>query len=160
MALTGLVDNTRFLRTDKPQQIQGVNYGNGKLVINGRYDYQPLNSLTYDDETTQICNTNFVSNYARKKYDVNSGTISLLENRFYTVRITGNTTFVLPTPKNKGINNEIIVSIRYEGGAVDFGTDLFIDGDAPKLTRGSFNLYYDFDPLQNKWVVGMLGGGG
>lgn len=160
MALTGFVDNTRFFRMDKPQQIQGVNYGSGKLVINGRYDYQPLNGVVYDDESQQISNTSFVSDYARKKYDANSGTVSLVENRFYTVKITGNTTFVLPTPKNKTINNEIMVTIQYESGTVNFGTDLFIDGDAPKLTRGQFNLYYDFDPLQNKWVAGMLGGGG
>ena len=159
MALTGFVDNTRFLRMDKPQQIQGVNYGSGKLVINGRYDYQPLNGVVYDDESHQISNTSFVSDYARKKYVANSGTVSLVENRFYTVKITGNTTFVLPTPKNKTINNEIMVTIQYESGTVNFGTDLFIDGDAPKLTRGQFNLYYDFDPLQNKWAAGMLGGG-
>ena len=65
MALTGLVDNTRFLRTDKPKQIQGVNYGNGKLVINGRYDYQPLNEVPYDDETHQISNTRFVIMHAK-----------------------------------------------------------------------------------------------
>ena len=156
MALTGFDDNIKYLRSDKPQHIQGANYGNGKLVINGRYDYQPLNEVSYDDETQQISNTRFVSDYARKKYDVNSGTVSLAENRFYTATIIGNTSFVLPTPKNKNLNNEIIVTIQYEGGLVDFGTDLFIDGDTPKLTRGSFNLYYDFDPLQNKWVCGVI----
>ena len=107
MALTGLVDNQRFLRTDKPALINGVNYGDGKLIINGRYDYQPLNGLVWDDETNQICNTEFVTDYSRKIYEVNSGTITLIENRAYKILIDKDTTFVLPIPKNKNINKHM-----------------------------------------------------
>lgn len=156
MALTGLVDNQRFLRTDKPALINGVNYGDGKLIINGRYDYQPLNGLVWDDETNQICNTEFVTDYSRKIYEVNSGTITLIENRVYKILIDKDTTFVLPIPKNKNINNEIMVTIYYTMGTVDFGSDTFFDGEVPSFSNGNYNIYYDFDPLQDKWVAGVL----
>lgn len=156
MALTGLVDNTRYLRSDKPQLIQGANYSNGKLVINGRYDYQPVYGLNWEDAGPQLCNTSFVSNYSRKKYVETTGTINLVENRFYMVSITGDTTFVLPIPKNKNINNEIMVTIYYTSGTVNFGLDTFFDGEVPILAVGNYNLYYDFDPLQDKWVAGVL----
>lgn len=155
MALTGLVDNTKYLRSDKPQYIQGANYGNGRLVINGRYDYQPLDGLNWDDESNQVCNTVFVSNYRRKKYD-GKNSISLVENRFYSLIIDSDTTITLPDPKNKSINNEILVFITYSGGSINYGTDLFFDGDIPKPSIGNYNLYYDFDPLQDKWVAGIL----
>ena len=157
MALTGLVDNTKYLRTDKPQLIQGANYGNGKLVINGRYDYQPLHGLNWDDESTQVCNTNFVSNYARKKYAATTGTINLVENRFYSVSISGNTTFVIPTPKNKNINNEIMITIHYTGGTVNFGTNVALNGMSQNLSPNNYyNLYYDYDCINNVWAFGVI----
>ena len=159
MALTGFDDNIKYLRSDKPQHIQGANYGNGRLVINGRYDYQPLDGLNWADESKQVCNTAFVSNYARKKFD-GKNSISLIENRFYSLVIDSDTMITLPNPKNKNVNNEIMVFITYRGGSINYGTDLFFDGDIPKLNVGNYNLYYDFDPLQGKWVAGILGGGG
>lgn len=155
MALTGFDDNIKYLRSDKPQHIQGVNYGNGKLVINGRYDYQPLDGLNWADESNQVCNTAFVSNYVRKKYD-GKNSISLIETRFYSLLIDSDTMITLPNPKNKNVNNEIMVFITYRGGSINYGTDLFFDGDIPKLNVGNYNLYYDFDPLQDKWVAGLM----
>lgn len=159
MALTGLIDNTKFLRTDKNYLIQGANYGSGKLVIDGRYDYQPLNGLSWDDETAQICNTNFVANYSRRIYEVADGSVALVENQVYSILINSDTTFVLPQPKNKAINNEIMVMIKHTGGSVNYGTDLYIDGEKPVLDYYS-TIYYDYDPLRNNWVVGSLSSGG
>ena len=62
----------------------------------------------------------------------------------------------LPNPKNKNVNNEIMVFITYRGGSINYGTDLFFDGDIPKLNVGNYNLYYDFDPFQGKWVAGLM----
>ena len=49
-----------------------------------------------------------------------------------------------------------MVTIYYTMGTVDFGSDTFFDGEVPSLSNGNYNIYYDFDPLQDKWVAGVL----
>lgn len=150
MALTGLVDNTKFLRSDKSQVIQGVNYGNGKLLINGRYDYQPNEAIDRFDKTTHLATTNFVSMVETPHIESN-GSVNLKTNTSYSITTNNNTSISLPNP-DIGINNEILVFLDYNGGALNFGTDLFVDAEIPTLIVGKYLVIYDYNPNLNRWL--------
>ena len=150
MALTGLVDNTKYLRSDKSQVIRGANYGNGKLVFNGRYEYQPNAVIDRFDKTTQLATTNFVSMIETPHVEV-SGSVYLKTNTSYSLTVNTNATISLPNP-DSGINNEILVFLDYNGGTLNFGTDLFVDAEIPTLIEGKYLVIYDYNPNLNKWL--------
>lgn len=158
MALTGLFDNDKFIRTDKPIKITGDTYVSG-VYVNGRFDYAPLIQIDRLDETTQLATTEFTANHSKRRYN-GSNSVTLTENRYYTLTISSNTVISLPNPEDKTVNNEIMVSFVYQGGSVNLGTDLFLDGITPVFSaetpRGT--IYYDYDPNLNKWFCGVLFG--
>lgn len=156
MALTGLIDNTKFIRLSKPATITGASYADDKLVTEGRYIYQPLQPLDPLDESSQIATTKFVSDYRQKRIDANVS-IVLETNRYYTLTVNQNTTLTLPPPQ-ENTNNEIVVDVVWVSGTLNYGTDYFLDEDAVSFgtnnTRGT--IYYDYNPQLKKWGCGIV----
>ena len=88
---------------------------------------------------------------------VKSGTIALAVNKIYTLAISGNTTFILPTPSNKSVFNQIKIMMKVTGTPiVNFGTNYFFNREKPEIKDGSYDLYFDYDNNLNVWVAGAL----
>ena len=156
MALTGLVDNTKYLRSDKSQVIRGANYGNGKLVFNGRYEYQPNTVIDRFDKTTQLATTNFVSMVETPHVEV-SGSVYLKTNTSYSLTVNTNATISLPNPDSR-INNEILVFLDYNGGTLHYDNEAtlyLIDNNIlpvikPQLEGYDFVTYENFKAQYKK----------
>lgn len=157
MALTGLIDNTAYIRTDKPAQITGSVFGNGRLSINGAYNYKPIYGVSTIDDSTQVATTKFVSE-AKPFSQQLTDKFELETNRFYHLKISNDTTIVLPQPTVIWVNNEIVVQYEWVSGVLNVGTDWFLDGETPVFdTAHRFgSLYFDFNPMRNKWGCGVV----
>lgn len=86
-----------------------------------------------------------------------SSTINLATNTIYTLTLTGDVTFVLPTPTT-GKFNQIEVQL-YMGTVynIDFGTSYYFNKDAPDVSEsGYYSIIYEYDWLQSNWIVGAI----
>ena len=85
-----------------------------------------------------------------------SGTIQLQAGGIYKGILTGNTTFVLPQITDTSLFAQITVQLQIANEIdVDFGTDLYL-GAAPSGSAGNYNVFYEYDSIEQKWAVGSL----
>lgn len=85
-----------------------------------------------------------------------SGTISLQTNKIYRVTLNGNTTFSLPSSVNNSIFNQILVQVNITSSlTINFGTTKYFD-EEPEIEQGYCNLIFEYDSIQQAWVVGLL----
>ena len=89
-----------------------------------------------------------------------SGTVALEVNKIYTMEITADTTFSLPTEVNTSFFNQIKVMAKIVGTPViTWGTTYFVNKEAPELEEGVYDLYFDYDNHLAGWVVGAISKG-
>lgn len=85
-----------------------------------------------------------------------SGSIELAAGGIYKGVLTGNTTFVLPQLTDKSLFAQITIQLQIMGDiTVDWGTNLYL-GAEPTFSEGSYNVFYEYDALEEKWAVGSL----
>lgn len=85
-----------------------------------------------------------------------SGSIELAAGGIYKGVLTGNTTFVLPQLTDNSLFAQITIQLQITGDiTVDWGTNLYL-GAEPTVSEGSYNVFYEYDALEEKWAVGSL----
>ena len=86
-----------------------------------------------------------------------SGNISLASGGIYTLTLSGNTTFVLPTPEDKTLLNQILVQLNITAASItiNWGTTNYFSGQ-PSTSLGNSNIIFEYDALMNSWVVGQV----
>lgn len=86
-----------------------------------------------------------------------SGNISLASGGIYTLTLSGNTTFVLPTPEDKTLLNQILVQLNITAApiTINWGTTNYFSGQ-PSTNLGNSNIIFEYDALMNSWVVGQV----
>ena len=89
-----------------------------------------------------------------------AGTIALEANKIYTMSISDNVVFSLPTSVNSIYFNQIKVMAKITGTPViTWGTTYFMNKSAPELEEGAYDFYFDYDPNLAGWVVGAISKG-
>lgn len=85
-----------------------------------------------------------------------SGSIELAAGGIYKGVLTGDTTFVLPQLTDNSLFAQITIQLQITGDiTVDWGTNLYL-GAEPTFSEGSYNVFYEYDALEEKWAVGSL----
>lgn len=85
-----------------------------------------------------------------------SGSISLETNKVYTVTLSGNAAFTLPSTVDDTIFNQIFVQAQItQSITLDLGTANYL-GEEPSLEAGDYNIVYEYDNNNSAWFVGAL----
>lgn len=110
-----------------------------------------------DRDLGNITNTDYINKIKIKTLNYSS-TISLETNTVNVLTLTNNVEFVLPTPSDLSITNQIAVHIYMANVyTITYGTSIYFTGDAPDISEpGYYDLLYEYDPISNLWVVGVL----
>lgn len=76
----------------------------------------------------------------------------------YTMAISGNITFVLPTITDNTKHYEILINASFSSASltITWGTTYFFNGTAPTIAVGNFNIIYEWDNLSSHWVCGII----
>ena len=76
----------------------------------------------------------------------------------YTMAITANTTFVLPTISDNTKHYEILINASFSSASltITWGTTFFFNGTAPTIGIGTYNIIYEWDNLSSHWVCGII----
>jgi hypothetical protein len=105
----------------------------------------------------------FMFNFAEpenKKINVlgTSGTIALKDNSINTITPTGAVTFTLPTITNNNKFHQILVQVDMATVyTIDFGTTCYFNDKTPSLSSiGMYDLIYEYDRVNEKWVCGAM----
>ena len=90
-----------------------------------------------------------------------SGTIILEDNTKRTINVSGNVTFVLPTITDTSIDHQIKIQITMlTAYSIDLGlgsTAHWLTETDPDLSEaGKYNLYYEYDKVNQYWRAGVL----
>lgn len=87
-----------------------------------------------------------------------AGTIPLKMDTMYLMNVEGATTFSLPTPVNASAYHQIKVMVKTGADfSINFGTAVYFGCAKPYVRPNSYyDLYFDWDGLQNSWVVGAV----
>lgn len=89
-----------------------------------------------------------------------SGVVNLNTTNIYTMVIDGDTSFVLPTDMDTRFYNQIQLSVQIIGRpAVDWGTDIRFNREPIEIDPGFYDFHFDYDNLQQAWVVGYMSKG-
>jgi hypothetical protein len=99
--------------------------------------------------------TNFVK---QNIITLTSNTPTLEAGKVYTMTPTGNVTITLAQPDDTTILNQIILQLNLTSvRTINVGTTYYINKKAPNLSAtGSYNLIWEWDKANSKWVCGLL----
>ena len=86
-----------------------------------------------------------------------SGNISLAAGGLYTMTLSDNTVFTLPTPEDTTMFNQIMLQLHITNASatIDWGTTVYFQAE-PTIAEGFYNIVWEYDVLQGAWVVGQL----
>lgn len=86
-----------------------------------------------------------------------SGDITLASGGLYTLTLSGDANFILPTPQDKSLLNQILVQLDITAGTitVNWGTTHYFSG-TPTTSLGHYNIIWEYDNLIDAWVVGQI----
>lgn len=86
-----------------------------------------------------------------------SGTIGLAAGGIYTMTMTGDTNFTLPTPEDTSNLNQILLQLQIAVGSLNigWGTEHYFN-EAPINEIGNYNVMWEYDVLLSSWVVGQI----
>ena len=89
--------------------------------------------------------------------ELTSGSIPLESSGIYTMTMTGNTTFVMPSNIDTSMFNQILVQLHIAADnlTIDWGTTKYFSG-SPMVAQGYYNMIWEYDKLQNAWIVGQV----
>lgn len=99
-----------------------------------------------------------ISSYAQPIVNLTatSGTVSLQTNKIYTITVTGSTTFSLPGAV-QGVFNQIKIMMKVNGTpSITWGTNTYLNKSKPTIEAGNYDIYYDWDNIQNAWYCGIM----
>lgn len=93
-----------------------------------------------------------------------SGTIALSDNSINSITPTASVTFTLPTVTDNTTFHQILVQAKLTNNvyisAGRIGTTYYFSKEAPAFdTSGLYNIYYEFDNVEQVWVCGVLSKG-
>lgn len=146
MSLTGLYKIRKFTRTDYDETLTGT-------VL-----YEPVSGINHLDNSAQLSTTSFAVRYSTPITTITQtgGQIQLWENNIYTVTISSNTTFVLPTPTDTSVKNVIKLYLHYTDASrtILWGTSYFTANRPITLDAGHYIVYYEW--VGSNWSVGTL----
>lgn len=99
--------------------------------------------------------TNFVK---QEIVTLSTNTPTLEAGKVYSMTPTGNVTITLAEPDDSTILNQIILQLNMPTiRTINVGTTYYINKKAPNLsTTGSYNLIWEWDKANSKWVCGLL----
>lgn len=99
--------------------------------------------------------TNFVK---QEIVTLSTNTPTLEAGKVYSMTPTGNVTITLAEPDDASILNQIILQLNMTTlRTINVGTTYYINKKAPNLsTTGSYNLIWEWDKANSKWVCGLL----
>lgn len=85
-----------------------------------------------------------------------SGTIALETNKVYKINLTGNTIFTLPSTVDNTIFNQILIQLNISSDInLNLGTTKYFN-EEPEISQGYCDLIYEYDSIQEAWVVGLI----
>ena len=114
-----------------------------------------------EEKADSYADKTYVTNYQPELISLSqtSGNISLAINKIYSISISGTTTFILPTP-SQGKFNQIKLMMKVTGTpTINWGTTYFFNKATPEIEAGSYDVYYDYNNLDNVWVCGVISKG-
>ncbi|MBR6515436.1 MAG: hypothetical protein IKT40_01125 [Bacilli bacterium] len=92
--------------------------------------------------------------------DKTGGEIALETNKIYNCVINTDTLFKFPAIVGTLIHNQIKVMVKVEEDVnIDFETSYYFNKIKPTLTKGFYDVYFDYDNLLNAWVCGAISKG-
>lgn len=85
------------------------------------------------------------------------GTVNLISGAIYKGQITGSVSFVLPTPEDDSLLNQILIQLTVgSGGSVtNWGTTNYMI-EEPTDEEGKYDIIYEYDALSHQWFVGQV----
>lgn len=135
------------------EQISDKVQDNMSTILNEKQDKLTAgNGITILDNVISAIETNKSIDPIVSTFD----TINLSSNKVYKITLNGNTTFVLPSISDNTIFNQILLQVYISGSiTINFGTTKYFN-EAPDVEEGYCNIIYEYDSIQNAWVVGLL----
>jgi len=100
-----------------------------------------------------------LTNYIKQNIvTLTSNTPTLEAGKVYSMTPTGNVTITLAEPDDTTILNQIILQLNLTSiRTINVGTTYYINKKAPNLSAtGSYNLIWEWDKANSKWVCGLL----
>lgn len=90
-----------------------------------------------------------------------TGTITLTDNSVNSITPTGTITFELPEITDNTIFHEILVQAKLNNTVYiapsRLGVSYYFAGQAPSFdVTGLYNIYFEYDSIQQVWVCGVL----
>lgn len=159
----------RFYRNDTAHTIAfdsarlGARY-NGSETRGKQVQY-PYSVVVYTTTMSQsLANVQELINLLRyqaqlgvQELPATSGTINLISGAIYKGVIDGATSFVLPTPTDNTLLNQILIQLEItSGGSItSWGTQKYL-GDQPVAQEGQCNIIYEYDLISSEWFVGQV----
>lgn len=120
-----------------------------RLALNGNWDMLDNDIYNKEDKLKAI-NTL-----------ATSGTINLDDNSINNITPTENIIFTLPIVSDNTVFHQILVQVNLSTVySITLGTSYFFNSTAPNMsTTGVYNLFYEYDNINQYWVVGCLAKG-
>lgn len=120
-----------------------------RLALNGNWDVLDNDIYNKEDKLKAI-NTL-----------ATSGTINLDDNSINNITPTENIIFTLPIVSDNTVFHQILVQVNLSTVySITLGTSYFFNSTAPNMsTTGVYNLFYEYDNINQYWVVGCLAKG-
>lgn len=139
-----------------------VQIANGKADVS-MWDYNRQLQETTDEHIADIMSAGeSIARYQQPIVPIEqtSGVVNLKTTNIYTMVIDGDTSFVLPTNVDTRFYNQIQLSVQVIGApAVDWGTDIRFNREPIEIEPGFYDFHFDYDNLQQAWVVGYMSKG-
>lgn len=139
-----------------------VQIANGKADVS-MWDYNRQLQETTDEHIADIMSAGeSIARYQQPIVPIEqtSGVVNLKTTNIYTMVIDGDTSFVLPTNVDTRFYNQIQLSVQVIGvPAVDWGTDIRFNREPIEIEPGFYDFHFDYDNLQQAWVVGYMSKG-
>lgn len=111
---------------------------------------------TASDVTTSINAINTLTKIPMSSLTYAS-TISLDTNTAYTLTLTGDVTFTLPSPTANKLNQIEIQLYMASVYTIALGTSYYFGGSAPDMSKaGYYSIIYEYDNLQSQWIAGAI----
>lgn len=90
-----------------------------------------------------------------------SGTVTLTDNSVNQITPSAAVTFSLPTVTDATIFHQILVQVNMSTvKTITLGTAYYFNKTAPSMsTVGQYNLIYEYDNANSRWVVGCVAKG-
>lgn len=87
-----------------------------------------------------------------------SGTVALTDNSINCIEPTGDVTFTLPTITDNTVFHQILVQVNLSTVyIITTGASYYFHKTAPSLSStGVYNLIYEYDKINQYWVVGCI----